>query len=39
MNLDLGCMTQGNTRIYSFLTQALGLMADLDLGEDEQKAT
>jgi hypothetical protein len=32
MNIDLCSVTQGNTRTWSYFSQALGLMADLDLG-------
>ncbi|KAK7042543.1 DAGKc domain-containing protein [Favolaschia claudopus] len=32
--LDICSVTQGNTRIYSFLSQAFGLMADLDMGTE-----
>ncbi|KAJ7507087.1 ATP-NAD kinase-like domain-containing protein [Mycena galericulata] len=32
--LDVCSITQGNTRIYSFLSQAFGLMADLDMGTE-----
>ncbi|KAJ6491464.1 ATP-NAD kinase-like domain-containing protein [Mycena vulgaris] len=32
--LDICSVTQGDTRIYSFLSQAFGLIADLDLGTE-----
>ncbi|KAJ7720941.1 ATP-NAD kinase-like domain-containing protein [Mycena metata] len=32
--LDVCSVTQGQTRTYSFLSQALGLMADLDMGTE-----
>ncbi|KAJ7734767.1 ATP-NAD kinase-like domain-containing protein [Mycena maculata] len=32
--LDVCSVTQGDTRIYSFLSQAFGLMADLDMGTE-----
>lgn len=32
--LDICSVTQGDTRIYSFLSQAFGLMADLDMGTE-----
>ncbi|KAF7366813.1 DAGKc domain-containing protein [Mycena sanguinolenta] len=32
--LDICSVTQGNTRMYSFLSQAFGLMADLDMGTE-----
>ncbi|KAJ7895950.1 ATP-NAD kinase-like domain-containing protein [Mycena olivaceomarginata] len=34
MPLDVCSVTQGDTRIYSFLSQAFGLMADLDMGTE-----
>ncbi|KAF8208079.1 ATP-NAD kinase-like domain-containing protein [Mycena galopus ATCC 62051] len=34
MPLDICSVSQGNIRIYSFLSQAFGLMADLDLGTE-----
>ncbi|KAJ7241670.1 ATP-NAD kinase-like domain-containing protein [Mycena haematopus] len=32
--LDICSVSQGQTRIYSFLSQAVGLMADLDMGTE-----
>ncbi|KAJ7868490.1 ATP-NAD kinase-like domain-containing protein [Mycena leptocephala] len=32
--LDICSVTQGDTRIYSFLSQAFGLLADLDMGTE-----
>ncbi|KAJ7630848.1 ATP-NAD kinase-like domain-containing protein [Roridomyces roridus] len=32
--LDVCSVTQGDTRIYSFLSQAVGIMADLDMGTE-----
>lgn len=32
MQLDLCSVTQGETRTWSYFSQAFGLMADLDLG-------
>jgi len=34
MKVDLFSMTQGGKRSLSFMSQALGLMADLDLGTE-----
>jgi sphingosine kinase len=34
MPLDVCSVTQGDTRIHSFLSQAFGLMADLDMGTE-----
>ncbi|KAF7366814.1 DAGKc domain-containing protein [Mycena sanguinolenta] len=34
MPLDICSVTQGSTRMYSFLSQAFGLMADLDMGTE-----
>ncbi|KAF7343327.1 DAGKc domain-containing protein [Mycena venus] len=34
MPLDICSVTQGDTRIYSFLSQVIGLMADLDMGTE-----
>ena len=34
MPLDLCSVTQGSSQTFSFLTQAFGLMADLDLGTE-----
>lgn len=32
MDLDLCSLTQNNTKVYSFMSQSMGLMADVDLG-------
>ncbi|KAJ7092772.1 ATP-NAD kinase-like domain-containing protein [Mycena belliarum] len=32
--LDISSVSQGDTRIYSFLSQAFGLLADLDMGTE-----
>lgn len=34
MKLDLFSLTQGDRRTFSFMSQAIGLMADLDLGTE-----
>jgi len=34
MPVDLFSVTQGEKRSFSFFSQSLGLMADLDLGTD-----
>jgi len=34
MKIDLFAFTQGDTRVISFMSQALGLMAELDTGTD-----
>lgn len=34
MKVDLFSMTQGEKRSVSFMSQALGLMADLDIGTE-----
>ena len=34
MKVDLFSMTQGGKRSVSFMSQAVGLMADLDIGTD-----
>lgn len=34
MKFDLFLFTQGNTRIISHMSQALGLMAEVDLGTE-----
>lgn len=34
MNVDLFAFTQGEKRNISFMSQALGLMADLDIGTE-----
>jgi sphingosine kinase len=34
MKVDLFSMTQGEKRSVSFMSQAVGLMADLDLGTE-----
>ena len=33
MQIDVCSVSQGDKRVFSTLTQALGLMADLDLGK------
>lgn len=33
MDLDVCSVTQGDKRVWSFFSQSLGLMADLDLGK------
>lgn len=33
MQIDVCSISQGDQRVFSTLTQALGLMADLDLGK------
>ena len=32
--MDVLSITQGSNRFYSFMTQAYGLMADVDIGTD-----
>lgn len=34
MSIDLMCMTQGNNRVVTFLSQTYGLIADCDLGTE-----
>ncbi|EMD38389.1 hypothetical protein CERSUDRAFT_48084 [Gelatoporia subvermispora B] len=34
MNIDIFSVTQGDQRMFSFFSQAVGLMADLDLGTE-----
>lgn len=34
MNIDVCSVTQKDTRVLSFLSQAIGLMAELDLGTE-----
>ncbi len=34
MAMDIFSMTQGDKRYMSFMSQALGLMADIDLGTE-----
>ncbi|KIP09577.1 hypothetical protein PHLGIDRAFT_126171 [Phlebiopsis gigantea 11061_1 CR5-6] len=34
MNVDVCSVTQGDKRFFSFMTQAIGLMAELDLGTE-----
>ena len=34
MNVDVCSVTQGDRRYFSFMTQAIGLMAELDLGTE-----
>lgn len=34
MPLDVCSVTQGDRRTYSFISQAYGLMADVDLGTE-----
>lgn len=34
MNVDVFSMTQGGKRTISFMSQALGLMADVDIGTE-----
>lgn len=34
MKLDMFSMTQGSKRTWTYLSQAVGLMADLDLGTE-----
>jgi sphingosine kinase len=34
MNVDLCSVTQKDKRVLSFLSQAIGLMAELDLGTE-----
>jgi sphingosine kinase len=34
MKIDLFSMSHGDTRTITFMSQALGLMADLDLGTE-----
>lgn len=34
MKLDICSVQQGQTRVMSFMSQAIGLMADIDLGTE-----
>lgn len=34
MPVDVASVTQGDKRILSFMTQAIGLMSELDLGTE-----
>ena len=34
MNVDVCSVTQKDKRVFSFMTQAIGLMAELDLGTE-----
>ncbi|GAA96812.1 uncharacterized protein L969DRAFT_54632 [Mixia osmundae IAM 14324] len=37
MSIDLASVTQGSQRYFSFLSQAFGLMADVDLGTEDNR--
>lgn len=37
MKIDLCTITQGKERYYSFLSQAYGVMADVDLGTEHMR--
>jgi hypothetical protein len=34
MKVDIFSMTQGDKRVFTYMSQALGLMADLDIGTE-----
>ena len=34
MPVDVASVTQGNKRVFSFMSQAIGLMSELDLGTE-----
>lgn len=37
MDLDIGSITQQEKRFFTFLSQAYGLMADVDLGTEHMR--
>lgn len=37
MSLDIGSITQQDRRFFTFLSQAYGLMADVDLGTEHMR--